>query len=264
MASSQELVVYDGMPHRCGDVFAPHGSPFVTKLLAYLCLSKTPFKVAPGSTQNFGKAPKGKMPFVELPSGEKMGDSQFIIEHLEARKHEGARFDNHLSAEQRAVSHVVRRTCEDSLYWNTAIEKRWRRKDNYYEVTVPWYFQGLLPKCLGCLLPVIASFIRKQVLQSYTGQGMGRHTEADAARLGMQDILAVEALCSGKAAGPYFHGDKPSTVDAVVYAFVTMIKVNMHKYPFEDESAEAALERQCPKLNNHWSNMDKQLTLVSE
>ena len=57
-------------------------SPFVVKLLSYLEVSKADYNVVTtwdkGSVQNT-KA-KGKFPFVKLPSGDFMGDSQLIIE----------------------------------------------------------------------------------------------------------------------------------------------------------------------------------------
>ena len=58
----------------------PNLSPFCTKLECYLRMAEIPYKTA---AMQLGKAPKGKIPYVELSDGTRLGDSQLIIEHLE-------------------------------------------------------------------------------------------------------------------------------------------------------------------------------------
>merc|ERR1712232_1378397 len=98
------------------------------------------------------------------------------------------RLDARLSPEQLAISHVIRRTLEESVYWNACIEKRWRRKENYMTVTLPRYFSGVFP---GCVMPCFGPMIRKQVVAQYAGQGMGKHSETEATKLAVDDLRAI-------------------------------------------------------------------------
>src|SRR5262245_38562720 len=79
----------------------PNVSPFCTKLECYLRMAEIPYKTA---SMQIGKAPKGKIPYVELPDGKRMGDSHLIIDHLErALTDEGKpALDAGLSAHDRA------------------------------------------------------------------------------------------------------------------------------------------------------------------
>jgi glutathione S-transferase len=97
-------------------------SPFCLKLESYLRIAGIPYTAKAAA---FGKAPKGKIPFIE-EDGSYLGDSQLIIDHLK-RKH-GDTLDAKLSAEDVAKGHLVRRTLEDSLYW-VILQERWISDD---------------------------------------------------------------------------------------------------------------------------------------
>jgi glutathione S-transferase len=62
---------------------------------------------------DFRRAPKGKIPFVEL-DGKLLGDSQLIIEELERRLAGAGKrpLDQGMSARDAAIARMIRRTLE--------------------------------------------------------------------------------------------------------------------------------------------------------
>jgi len=245
-----ELIVYACKPDAEGDFFVPDISPFVGKLLAHLVLTGTEFTVSRLVDKERPTPPKGKLPCVKFPDGKLVGDSQMIIEELASRTQSS--LDANLSSEQQALSHLVRRTLEESTYWNWGIEKRWRRKSNFQKVTAPRYFADALPgflkPCFGC----IAGLIRNSVVKAYDGQGMGRHSEVEATKLATDDLRAIEVSMG---TGPFFHGEKKSSIDAVLYAFVGAFLYQKAVYPDEGPDKEVNLQG-LPKLTAHFQHMD--------
>lgn len=59
------------------------------------------------------RSKEGTLPFIEL-NGVEYDDSAFIIEHLTKTFNKG-HLEEDLTAEQRALSHFVEQTCENSL-----------------------------------------------------------------------------------------------------------------------------------------------------
>src|SRR5262245_57268478 len=102
----------------------PDPSPFVTKVEMLLKLSGLPYRT---DTEGFGKAPKGKLPYID-DDGVRVADSTFIRWHLES-KH-GIDFDRGLSAEQRAVAWAFEKMAEDHLYW-PLVHSRWVDDANF-------------------------------------------------------------------------------------------------------------------------------------
>lgn len=246
-----DLVVYTCMPLEHNGVFSADASPFVHKLLSYLGLARIAFRVRPAAHRGNPSPPKGKFPFARLPTGELVGDSQCIIDELERRRPAGERLDAWLTAEQRALSHVVRRTLEESMYWTSMIDRRWHNRDNFFNITMPMYFEGFIPRWLQSLVGWI---IRRSVVQAYTGQGMARHSQAERIAFAREDIAAVEALFPST--GPFFHGSLPSSIDAVLHGFVKGLRLQGVTYKCEETSAEIELERNCPMLLAHAAHMD--------
>ena len=85
--------------------------PFAMKLLKWLDLSGLAFTQVIEDLPN--KGPKGKNPWIEL-DGERIGDTEIIIERLALRT--GFDVDAGLTAEQRALSHAVRRMVEEHFH----------------------------------------------------------------------------------------------------------------------------------------------------
>src|SRR5690606_15400475 len=132
-----------------------------------------------------GKAPKGKIPYIE-EDGRIICDSSDIIDYLKSRH--GDPLDAGLSAEQRALGLAARRLVEEHLYWIVAYG-RWAEPAGY-ELTRS-AFVPLLPPVIGGL---IVRQIRKGMLAQMHAHGLGRHDRADIYRRGAEDLAALSTL----------------------------------------------------------------------
>jgi glutathione S-transferase len=182
----------------------PNMSPFCAKLETYLRMTETPHKVAPASMM---KAPKGKIPYVDL-DGELMGDSQLIIERLERTAK--APLDADLSARDRATGRAVRRMLEEGTYF-TGVYLRWVTDEGFGHVRKE--MGTFLPAAIRMLLPML----RRKVRKSVASQGTGRHSREDICAMAIADFQACSDLLGDRT---YLLGDKPHVVDATLYAFV--------------------------------------------
>jgi glutathione S-transferase len=191
----------------------PSMSPFCMKLECYLRMAEIPFETRPADIR---KAPKGKLPFVEL-DGQLIGDSQIIIEKV-IEKH-GDRLDHALTREQRATARVVRRSLEEGTYF-VGLYNRWADPAGFAVVRPA--FAKFLPAPFAMLLP----FIRRRVIAALRGQGTGRHSHEEIHAIGAADWSAISDLLGDK---PYFFGDRPTSIDAVLFGFVTSVTV----FPYE-------------------------------
>ena len=89
----------------------PDPSPFVMKGEMLLKLAGLEYQT---STKGFGKAPKGKLPYID-DDGTVVADSTLIRLHLE-RKH-GIDFDRGYGPRERGTGWAVDKMLEDHLYW---------------------------------------------------------------------------------------------------------------------------------------------------
>jgi glutathione S-transferase len=183
----------------------PDASPFVTKALALLRMSKLSFETRPMS---FFKAPKGKIPYID-DDGLLLGDSTFIRWHLE-RKY-AIDLDQGLNPEQRAVAWAFEKMAEDNLYW-ALIDLRWMVPENFAKG--PRVFFDSVP---AAVRPLVMAMVKRQVRKSLHAHGMGRHSRAEITQLGIQSINAIADFLGDK---PFFMGDRPTGVDATIFAFV--------------------------------------------
>jgi glutathione S-transferase len=184
----------------------PNLSPFCTKLECYLRMAEIPYQAA---AMQIGKAPKGKIPYVALPDGTLMGDSQLIIEQLERTLVAAGKpaLDAELSARDRAIGHLVRRTLEEGYYF-VSIYLRWKTDEGF--AVVRDAFKQFVP---GIIIP----FVRRGIRKKLHGQGTGRHTFEEAMALGASDFDACAELLGDR---PFLLGDKPRSVDCTLFAFL--------------------------------------------
>lgn len=188
-------------------------SPFCMKLECYLRLTGTPHEVRGA---DFRKAPKGKIPFVEI-DGELMGDSQLIIERLKVR--DGDPLDGWLTDEQRAIGHAVRRMVEEGMYF-VGVYARWI-DDGGWKVLRPAFALNL-PAPLRPIMPLI----RRRVRNALIAQGTGRHKPEEIWALGRRDLAAIATLLGDKA---WLFGDRPCSVDCSLWAFLEALAA----FPYE-------------------------------
>jgi glutathione S-transferase len=183
----------------------PDPSPFVGKAMMLLKMSKLPFEVKP---MRFSKAPKGKVPYIEVGGGF-LGDSHFIKCHLETQH--GVDLGGGYGPVDRAKGWAIARMLEEHFYF-LIVHDRWVPDDNFK--TGPALFFNTVPLPLRGF---IRSMIRSSVRKMLKGQGMSRHSDAERLQLARGDIDAVETLLGQKT---YILGETISEYDATVFAFL--------------------------------------------
>lgn len=154
------------------------------------------------------RAPKGKIPFVEI-DGKLMGDSHLIIAELERRlAAEGKRpLDGGLSPRDLALAHMMRRAIEEGMYF-VGLHVRWGRDDGY--LVVRDEFKKMIP---GFVLPIV----RRSQHKKLKAQGTGRHTDDEIMAIGRADFDAIAEMLGDR---PYLLGDAPRTVDCSLFGFL--------------------------------------------
>jgi glutathione S-transferase len=215
----------------------PNASPFCMKLETYLRMAALPYEAAPSKLQDFGKAPKGKMPYIE-DGGKLLADTSFIIDYLQQTY--GDRLDGWLTAEQKATALAYQRLMEEHLYW-AVVYTRWVEPAGW-ALTKAAFFDKL-PAPLKWLMPPLA---RRGLVKQLRGHGMGRHSQAEIHALGQHDITALATFLGDK---PYLMGSEPCSLDATAYAFIANLVV---------PPVESALKRhalQYPQLMAYCQRM---------
>jgi glutathione S-transferase len=181
----------------------PNLSPFCSKLETWLRIAGIPYEVV--ETADPRKGPRGKLPFIE-DAGVRLADSSLIIEHLV--KTRGVDPDVGLDARQRAVSLVVQRTLEEHYafvlaYTHLVRDEGLRHTRSRFDA---------LPRVVR---PFVARLVTRQVEKILWFQGTLRRTDAEIMVAAIRDWTAVLTLISE---GPYFFGNEPHSVDAIVFA----------------------------------------------
>lgn len=207
------LKVYH-LPGRWGLVSV---SPFCLKLDAFLRLSNIDHQSITTGTP-FG-SPKRKAPWIEH-DGALISDSSLIIDYLK----QTFKVDpsSHLSPAQIGVSLAIQRLIEDNLYW-AMVHDRWIKPENWDILKSS--VLGEIPQPMRSILAPIA---RRGVTKQVMGHGLGHHTNDEINQISKHNINALAAILGDT---PYFFGDKPSEVDAIVYAQL----VNIARVPFHSD-----------------------------
>jgi glutathione S-transferase len=198
--------------HKFGEAWGlADPSPFCLKLESFMREANIAYDVVPfDARRSFGKAPKGKLPFIEDENGELVGDSTLIIERL-SRRHR-VDLDAPLDDRQRCVSLAFRRMLDEHLYWVGAYS-RWI--DEPGRSTVRATLLATLPRPFR---PIASAMARRSVTRALHAQGTGRHTRAVIYALGREDMAALSGLLGED---PYFFAtDGPTLLDLWSHAFV--------------------------------------------
>lgn len=202
---------------------APDLSPPCMKAQTLLRMAGLTYRL---DKNGFGKAPKGKLPFLD-DDGTLVADSTFIRWHIEEKY--GIDFDAGLDEVQRADAWVYEKLCEDHLYF-ALLHCRWINDANF--AAGPAKFFGFVP---APVRPLVRGMIRRGIRKSLHGQGTGRHTPAEIERLAIRGIDAIAAKLGNK---PWLMGDAPCAADASVHATLTGILCPVFSTPIR-----AAAER---------------------
>jgi len=184
----------------------PNLSPFCMKVETWLKLAGLEYQIK--WTFNPGAGPKGKLPFIK-DGKTVVADSQDIVEYL--TKTYGVDLDATLSAEQKAIAHAFRKTLEESTYF-ALVYFRWIDPATWPKTRDVFF--GKLPPGIKTLLPVVA---QRKTARNLDGQGTGRHSPEEIAARAGADLAAIAEYLNVK---PYFMGDRPTSIDATLYAFL--------------------------------------------
>ncbi len=203
-------------------------SPPCMKVEVFLRLANLPYEVVTWSDPS--KAPRGKLPFIEH-EGRKVADSALILTYLTDAF--SVTLDDHLSDEQRAVGHAVSKMLDDHLYW-CGVYNRWIDPRVWPEIRKTFF--GSLPPLLRDL---VAAMMQRRIAKALHLQGLGRHSPAEIYALAEAGVLSLDSLLGDK---PFLFGDRPSSVDATLYAYIA----NALLVPFDTELQQ--VKTKTPRL----------------
>lgn len=228
----------------------PDRSPFVSKVDCYLRMVELPYTLVSLLGENSTKSitrlssgelparPKGKFPYID-DGGTVIGDSSFIIDYLRG-KYRDTLGENNLRSEERAIALCVRRMVEEHLYW-VLVYLHWM-EDAIWEANKPMVF--------GSQLPSQIETFREDVRRDLHGQGLGRHTRSEVYELGNADLSALAVHMADK---PYALGERPTELDATVYAFLSHILWCPYESPLKTHfSALPNLEAYCQRMHKQY------------
>jgi len=182
----------------------PNLSPFCCKLETWLRMNGIAYEVV--DTPDPRKGPRKKLPFIE-EDGRRIADTSLIIDHLKTSR--GIDPDAHLDASQRAIALLVQRTLEEHYAFVTVYTHFMRDEG--------WQHAGKFESVPGFIRPLAARMVRRQMKKILWMQGILRHSDGDIIEAGLHDWRAVLSVMSD---GPYFFGEKPATVDAIMFGAV--------------------------------------------
>lgn len=188
----------------------PDLSPFCIKLETYLRIAGVAYEAVVGDAN---KAPRRKLPWVH--DGEHtLADSDTIIHHLEAGR--AVPLDRDLSPHDRAVAEAVRTMLEEAHYF-VIVYVRWCTPEGraIYRPVLSRYCAAVgIARPLHSLMIGMATLnMRAQAWM----QGTARRDPAEIMALGQRHWTAVAELLGDR---PFLLGERPTSVDATVYAFL--------------------------------------------
>ena len=197
----------------------PNLSPFCCKLETWLRIARIPYEVV--NTSDPRKAPKGKLPFIE-DAGHRIGDTSLIVDHLVRTR--GVELDAKLDASQHSIALLVQRTLEEHyafvvLYTHFVRADGWKHTCATFD-SVP-----------AIVRPLVARMVLGRMRKILWTQGVLRHSDADNIEAGLRDWRAVLTVMSGE---PFFFGDEPTGVDAIVFGALATTVLTPIQSPVRD------------------------------
>jgi glutathione S-transferase len=228
--------------HQFPRVWGINPGPFCLKVEFYLRLAGIPYR--PVVTMPF-RAPRGKLPFI-VDGGRRIPDSGHIIDHLRRTTTD---LDGGLDQQQLALGHLLRRACEESLYF-VLVYARWMDEAGWAAMRPA--LASMLPPGLRA---VIVPFARRVTRRALHAQGYGRHTREEIYAMGAADLAAINTMLAGRA---FAVADRPTSFDAALYAVLLSI---MHP-PIETPLKQSA--QQHPGLLDYAARIARMLPPPSD
>lgn len=187
----------------------PNASAFCMKLETYLRMAKIPYENK--FVNNPHKSPKRKLPYIKL-DGVLYPDSELIIDELKTRF--GDVLDKDLTIEEKALAKLIDLAFCERIYWIT-VYLRWQDDAGWNHLKETMF--GKLPTVAKLFIP---NMVRKNMLKDLHSQGIGRHSLEEIKYLGQTTLDSLSTILGKK---KYFLGDKPTSIDATAFAFLTNI-----------------------------------------
>lgn len=198
----------------------PNLSPFCVKLETYLRMARIEYTPVFGLDNS--KNSKRQMPFIEL-DGKIIGDSTLIIDELILRY--GDKIDYHLSSTEIAVSQAYQ-TMLENHFTKFIVWYRWSNKKGFAQFKKS-AFSGVPSFVKTFIAPLIAKKVSKNL---YT-EGTGRLTEKEILHLAKKDLESVSTYLGSR---QYFFGNRPSMIDAVIFATIGNVILSTIDIPLRD------------------------------
>jgi len=225
-------------------------SPFVLKTDLYLRVAGIEFESV-AHMSNLGKAPKGKLPFIE-DDGELIADSFFIRRHLQNKY--AVDLDQHLSAEQRASAYLLSKALDEDLYW-CLVYSRWIREDTW-----PLSKQAFFGDLPFPLKQIISGVSRRGVRVALNKQGLGRHSDAEIQQLCRQSIDSLALLLGDQT---YFFGEQISSLDITAFALLANLILSEIDNPFTRIArSHENLLHYCQRIQNQYYGEPMEATVT--
>jgi len=197
----------------------PNVSPFCCKLETWLRIAGVPYEVVDTPDPRMG--PKGKLLFIE-DAGVRIADSSLIMDHLVRTR--GVDPDARLDATQRAIAFLVQRTLEEH-YAFVILYNHFVRPEGWQHMRVRF---DSVP---AIVRPLVGSLVRGRMKKMLWMQGVLRHSDEAILDSALRDWGAVLTVMSD---GPFFFGDEPTGVDAIVFGALATSVLTPIESPIRD------------------------------
>jgi glutathione S-transferase len=206
----------------------PDASPYVCKLVMWLRLAGIDYDLQyvpwPDMIE---KAPRKSVPWIEDTDGEVIHDTTRIIDRLTEKY--AVQIDAHLSDQGRAQMRAWQRLLEDHYYWASLVHMRWIDDNNW-----PAYKEELAADLEPS--PEVDAFfqeIRDYLMGEFNGHAVGKMSTDEVLKVAAEDL---DALSDGLGGQPYLMGDRPTSVDAMLYACLLQTYVTRCTSPTVDHA----------------------------
>lgn len=182
-------------------------SPYAAKLEAYFRLFGVKHKVVGEPIPDVG--PRGKVPYITV-GDTRISDSQLIIDWLKRTVSDP---DTHLTEQQKAVGHAVKRTLEDHLYWIIIYFEFFDQQGFDFIISNTIGDTSVLPAEIQEAIRVRREDFRKRCYD----QGIARYTPAEIFDKAKKDFEAISVILGENR---FLLGDTPSSYDATLFGFI--------------------------------------------
>jgi glutathione S-transferase len=108
---------------------------------------------------------------------------------------------------------------------------------------VPGFLQGFVFKQFS-----------KTVGNQSKAQGIGRHSQEEIEKLGLDDLRAVSKILGNK---PFVHGDSPTVIDCTLFAFMCYLLAT-------DEADDSTMKKEVEKEDSEMKNLKEFMDRMKE